>query len=715
MSQDESAETAPWHAAWIPNLGPAVVVLLISIPLSMGIAIASGIPPARGLITAIIGGLVIGSLTGSRLQVSGPSAGLAVMVLDLVNRHGLEALSVVVPLMGIFQAIAGLFKLGQLFRAVSPAVINGMLAGIGVLIFGAQFHVMVDDTPKGSGLENLLSIPEAIQKGVFPLDGSVHHQAAAIGLVTLIILVAMYALRNTRFKQVPAPLVAVVVATVATVALGLTIQRVDMPASIMEAVAFPNRGHLALLSDPSVILSALALTFVASAETLLCSSAVDGMHDGDRTDYNRELFAQGVGNFLCGMLGAPPTTGVITRSTANVEAGATGPQSAIMVGVGLLAFMVAFPSALGVIPKASLAAILVFIGFKLVRNRPHAELRRYGASELVIYVLTIGVIVSFNLLTGILVGIGLAVVKLLYSLGKGFHKFSVEVTEDFEHGQVHVHLRGAASFMRLPKLASALESLPTDHEVHLHVEELEYIDHACLDIITKWERQRIQARMPVRVEWDYLHHKYHAKNRLDSTPDEHAEHPEHKHRLLDFIHPEGVYLDEPYADKAEAIDTLGRHLVREFGLDVDGDALIDSIHSREQQSSTCLGGGLMIPHGVLRSRDDLHGVLAISSKGWDFETPDNEPVRCIVLLATPQESATQHLAVLAAFARLFGTKTDLRDRILAAKTPEEVVELLCSEDAAEINYDFARLSLTKSRALPRPMVGTGSRRGPTSS
>ncbi|MCA8925872.1 MAG: PTS sugar transporter subunit IIA, partial [Planctomycetes bacterium] len=692
--------TPPRASPWFENLGPAVVVTLISVPLSMGIAIASGVPAARGLVTGIVGGLLIGSLTSCRLQISGPSAGQAVMVLELVNQFGVRSLGVVVPLVGLLQTLAGFLKLGKVFRAVSPAVINGMLAGIGLLLFAAQFHVMVDDPPRGSGLQNLLGIPDAVRRAM-GFDGSVHTHAAGIGALTLLVLVVMAWLKAPWLKRVPAPLVAVVVGTGTAAAFGFSILRVDMPDSVLESFAPPSLADLHMLRDPSLWLSALALTFVASAETLLCSSAVDAMHDGPRTDYDRELLAQGLGNVVCGALGALPTTGVITRSGANVQAGATGRQSAILVGAGLLAFMVVLPGLLEVVPTACLAGILVFIGYQLVRGRPYAELLRYGWSELFVYFVTVGVIVSVNLLSGILVGIGLALVKLVISRGKSFHEFEVEVQHDREHAQVHVHLSGAASFIHLARLSGVLEALPPD-EVHLHIEHLEYIDHACLDVISKWERQRIRAHNPVRVEWDYLHHTYYTQNLLIPTPEEHVEVPEHTHSLLDFLYPEVIYLDEPYADKADAIDTLGRHLVRHYRLEVDGNALIDSIHARERRSSTCVGGGLMIPHGVLRSRQGLHGALAISREGWNFETPDGLPVRCILLLATPQDSAAHHLAVLAAFARLFEKKPELREQILAAGSPQEVVALLSSEDAAEINYSFDRLSAAQAEALPRP-------------
>lgn len=692
MPEDTKPSTRGPFTPWIENLGPAVVVLLISIPLSMGIAIASGVPPSRGLITAVVGGIVIGSLSGSPLQISGPSAGLAVMVFDLVNRHGLVALGVVVPLMGVLQAGAGLLKLGQLFRAVSPAVINAMLAGIGILIFAAQFHVMVDDAPKGSGLENLLSIPSAVVHGIFPIDGSPHEQAALIGLLTLIVLVTMSFVKKGPLKRVPPPLAAVIIATIATVLFKLDIRRVDMPDTIWAAIATPSAADISLLTSPSLIISAFALALVASAETLLCSSAVDGMHDGQRTNYDKELFAQGVGNFFCGICGAPPTTGVITRSSANVQAGGKGRQSAIMVGFGLLAFLVAFPTVLEVIPRASLAAILVYIGYKLVRNRPYAELLRYGKSEVAIYIITVGAIVGVNLLTGIALGIGLALAKLAFSHGRDFHKLSIRVDHDDANERVDVFLSGAASFVRLPKLAATLEALPKGREVHLHVEELEYIDHACLDIITKWERQRIQSRSPVRVEWNRLQYTYHAGNRLDETPREFEAVPDQPQCLLDFLTPEVILIDAKFDSKDAAIERLGSVLIRHHHLDLDGGALIDSVRRREAQASTCVGGGLMVPHGVVKSRHDLLGAIAISKDGWGFDTPDGEPVRCIVLLATPKDAAAHHLAVLAALARFFYQAPELRDQLVRASSPNEVRDLLASDAARELNYAFEQVA-----------------------
>jgi MFS superfamily sulfate permease-like transporter/mannitol/fructose-specific phosphotransferase system IIA component len=652
----------------------------------MGIAIASGVPPVRGLVTAIIGGMLIGSLAGSPIQISGPSAGLAVMVLEIVNAdgRGLEALAIIVVIMGLLQIASGLLRLGQVFRAVSPAVINGMLAGIGVLILSSQFHVMVDDDPKSSGLQNLLSIPEAIYKGIFPIGGNTPHQwAAFIGVLTLLILIGMPLIRRGPLKRIPAPLAAVVVAALVAWLTDAPVQRVKLPDSVLSAVAFPSAEWLRFLTNPSIWLTAVALAFVASAETLLCATAVDAMHEGPRTDYDRELLAQGVGNSVCGLLGALPTTGVITRSTANVQAGASSRHSAIMVGGCLFLGLVIFPHALAVIPRASLAAMLVHVGFKLIKGRPYAELRRFGESELAIFAATVAIIVSVNLLTGIVVGFILAAAKVFASQREKFHKFKVQTIKDEATGQIHLHLRGSASFLRLPRLAGALEALPTDSEVHLHVEELNYIDHACLDLIDRWECDRIRLRAPVRVQWQTLHHRFHTANPLDRTPSAHAA-PPSEELLLDFLTPRRIVVGADFDDKWQAIEFIAK-LLTDTKTGVSFEDLVAAVSEREHAASTCIGGGLMVPHGTIPDECPLMGAMAISQKGWDFGAADGELVHCIVLLATPTRQASQHLAVLAAFGRLFMTP-DLHGRLINAATPAEVYALLHSEDAATVNY-----------------------------
>lgn len=477
----------------------SVVVFLVALPLCMGIAIASGVPPAAGLVTGIVGGLVVGVLAGAPLQVSGPAAGLTVIVWDLVQQQGLGALGWTVAVAGAIQLGAGLAGLGQWFRAVSPAVIHGMLAGIGVLIFSSQFHVMVDDAPRGSGIANLLAIPEAVYKGFVPADGSLHFQAAMIGSVTLLVLATWRSLVPKALKLVPAPLAAVVLATAGAVLLGLEVRRVDIPDRLLDALVLPSFATLRELGW-GVIGGGFALAFVASAETLLCASAVDKLHDGPRARFDRELAAQGVGNLVCGGLGALPMTGVIVRSSANVEAGARTRFSAVLHGLWLLLFCAALPFVLARIPTSVLAAVLVFTGYKLVNVVAVRELYRFGRREVFIYAATLVGIVCIDLLTGVLIGIALSLAKLLYEIGH----LQVDLQEADESRRWDLVLRGSATVLRLPKLAAVLDELPPDVDLHVHLEELEYIDHACMDLLMNWEKQHESTGGRLFIDWPGL-------------------------------------------------------------------------------------------------------------------------------------------------------------------------------------------------------------------
>jgi MFS superfamily sulfate permease-like transporter len=468
----------------------------------MGISIASGVPPALGIITGIVGGVIVGLLSGAPLQVSGPAAGLTVLVFDIVTKYGIEGLGPIVLIAGLFQLLAGWMKVGQWFRAMSPSVIYGMLAGIGVLIFASQFHVMLDDKPASSGLQNLLSIPAAIFSGIFPLDGSSHELAALTGLTTIVLLVGWDKLKRGYFRFVPGALVAVFsVATVAAI-FSFPVQYIQVPSNLLDAVRLPGSEAVAFALTPAVLFSAAALAFIASAETLLSAGAVDRMQNKYRTNYDRELAAQGIGNTICGFLGALPMTGVIVRSSANVQAGAETRWSAVIHGVWLLLFLMLAPAVLRMIPTSALGAILVYTGYKLMDLKNIRQLAQYGRFPLVIYAVTVITIVCTDLLTGVLAGIGLSVLKLIYQVTH--LNLKVERTGN----RADVYMCGAATFVKLPKVASGLEALPRGSEVHLHIEQLAYIDHACLDMMTNWRKQHELAGGSVILEWDSLRSRY---------------------------------------------------------------------------------------------------------------------------------------------------------------------------------------------------------------
>ncbi len=619
---------------WQRDLLASVVVFLVALPLCMGIAIASGVPVSAGIMTGIIGGIVVGTLAGSPLQVSGPAAGLTVIVFEVVQRHGLERMGIVVLLAGGLQFLAGLAKLGPWFRAVSPAVIQGMLAGIGILIFGSQFHVMVDDTPKGSGLKNLATIPEAFLKGL-PLPemtsyesrhkrmehlkafGTLHarqvqiletvsqrvpavlegrelefssdqfadllekqrsvqaeiddlieqvrqfeeqddpdrkdviesrikalitsqsqtiydlehadadslrktqrdaemaitaimselknHEwAAKVGILTILIIVGWEMGVPKRWKLVPSSLVAVVGVSAATAVLNLPVLFVEVPDNLFSEIRLPT---LLILQDApwgAMLISATVIAVVASAETLLCATAVDQLHSGPRTNYDRELVAQGAGNLLCGVIGTLPMTGVIVRSAANVQAGGKTRMSAILHGIWLLIFVVLMSNLLRMIPTACLAAMLVYIGLKLVNVKSLKALARYGRGEVAIYTTTVLAIVSFDLLTGVILGIVLSSLKLLYT----FSHMQADLICNEEQKSARLELRGAATFIRLPLLAEQLERVPRGYQLHVDFEHLDYIDHACLDLLMNWSKQHQSIGGELFIDWDTLHGRF---------------------------------------------------------------------------------------------------------------------------------------------------------------------------------------------------------------
>lgn len=481
----------------------SIVVFLVALPLCLGVAIASGAPPALGLITGIVGGLVVGKLAGSPLQVSGPAAGMAVLVYQLVQDHGLIMLGVVGLIAGALQLAAGIFRLGQWFRAISPSVIHGMLAGIGVLIFASQFHVMLDDGPRSSGLANLAAIPEAVMK-VFPVDGSVHHLAAIAGLVTIATIIAWNKFKPKRLGLLPGPLLGVVSGTLFALAFSLPINLVDLPETLASGLNIPTPEALGGLMRPEILLLGAVFAFVASAETLLCATAVDKMHIGARTDYDKELRAQGIGNMICGGLGALPMTGVIVRSAANVEAGATTRLSAILHGAWLLLAVVAFPLLLNEIPTSVLAAILVYTGYKLVNVAQIRKIAEFGKQELAIYFITLIGVVAIDLLTGVVLGFAVATLKLVYT----FSHLEIDVESDPAANRVDVVMTGSATFFSIPKLSTTLESSPFGSEVHLHVERLDYIDHACLEMLSSWEKLHQSTGGSLIVEWNALVERY---------------------------------------------------------------------------------------------------------------------------------------------------------------------------------------------------------------
>ncbi len=512
----------------------SIVVFLVALPLCIGIAVAVGVSPARALITGIIGGIVVGFIAGSPLQVSGPAAGLFVIVADLIAKgrqsylasadpslsetaletaamnYSLMILGTSVFLAGALQIVAGRLRLGQWFRAVSPAVIKGMLAGIGILILISQFHVMLDHKALWNGekahgaLQYLATVPEAITKCFSSDTTTSHNMAAMTGILAILCFILWPKIAPQKLRFIPAALVGILFATAFATITKLEVQMLEVPSNILSEVTLPSVDTFGLLLDPIVLTGALVIALVASAETLLCATAVDQMHQGPRTKYDKELTAQGVGNMLCGLVGALPMTGVIVRSSANVASGGKTRASTIMHGFWLLIFVAAIPTVLNYIPRSALGALLVYTGFKLVNVKEIKALWKTSRGEAGIFFATVIMILCTDLLIGVVVGIALSAVKLLVR----FSKLDTNLVTSKDQSTATLELTGAATFLCLPKLAAVLEEVPDGAELHVDFEHLTYIDHACLDLLMNWANQHSSMGGQLVLDWNKLHGRF---------------------------------------------------------------------------------------------------------------------------------------------------------------------------------------------------------------
>lgn len=457
------------------DLFASLVVFLVALPLCVGVAMASGVPAELGLVTGIVGGLVAGALPGSSLQVSGPAAGLTVLVYEAVRAYGPEGLGVVVCAAGLVQLGLGALRLGRWFRAVSVAVVQGMLAGIGLVLVAGQVYALGDAAAPGGGLGKIA--------GLVSLPGRVDPVALSVGGATMAVLLLWPRWRRGA-RLVPGPLVAVASAAAVTGVFDLEVRRVEVR-GLLDAVRVPELADVGRLTEVGVIGTVVAFALIASAESLFSAAAVDRLHGGPRTDYDRELMAQGAGNTVCGLLGALPMTAVIVRSAANVRAGARTKASRVLHGGWLLLFTVVVPGVLGLIPVAALAGLLVHAGCGLV---PVREVRVWWGGhrgEVVVLGVTAVAIVLGNLFEGVLVGLALAVAKTAWDTSH----VHVE-TEDRGEAGIVVRVLGHATFLRLPKLLDALDALSADREVRLELGGLRHVDHACATALEGWAAAR---------------------------------------------------------------------------------------------------------------------------------------------------------------------------------------------------------------------------------
>lgn len=477
------------------NFQASVVLFLVALPLNLGVAVSSGVPASAGIISGVVGAVLVGALSGAPLMVSGPDAGIGVLVLEMIQDFGIEKLGAIVLLSGCLQVLVGLFRSAIWFRMFSPSVVNGMLAGMGLIIILTQLLIMLDSKPLTTGFGNLWAIPGILYKAATPTEGLTHHPAACIGLMTIAVAVLWGKFARGYLKVIPAPLIAILVASVVTAVLGLPIQLIQIPLDSSALATGTMATWISNLLHPEVWACAATVAFVASTQSLLTASAVDTA-TRRKSNMDKELIAQGIGNIVCGVLGALPVAGVLLRSMANVHSGANSRSSNIVHGLLIVAAVLLIPSALNQMPVCALAAMLVLIGFRMVCNIQQS-VKHYDRAELSIVLATVVAILASNLFTGVLVGFALAAAKELYSLAY----LGIRLDETEVPGGPILHLSGAATFLHLPRLTAVLESVSPTCELHVRFDELRYIDHACLEILMDWAEHHREQGGEFYIDW----------------------------------------------------------------------------------------------------------------------------------------------------------------------------------------------------------------------
>lgn len=455
------------------DIPAGLVVFLVALPLCLGIAQASGLPPFVGLLTGVIGGLVVTTFSPSKFAVSGPAAGLVTIVTGAIETLGsFSALLLALIIAGVLQFLLGVVRAGRFITLVPGTVIKGMLAAIGILLIIQQIPVAF-----GAGEEN--EVDGLAIAGAF----SVSIPAIVVSGAGLLILWAWgtRAVKNSRaLGWIPGPLVAVLFGCMATVLgdrlfpdLVSNLPRISLPAfdSLQALTGELQTPDWAAWQNPAVYMVAVTLAIVGSLETLLSQEALKKLRpQNPPPSPDKEMRAQGIGNLVSGFLGGLPITAVIVRSSVNVSAGAQSKISILIHGVLLLVCGLYFSNLLNAIPLASLAAVLLYTGYKLATPRLFVEHARHGAQQLVPFLATIGGILVFGMLAGI--GIGL-VTQVLFSIYRSHHN-ALMLTRYDDH--YVLRFQQNLTFMHNPRLKGLLAEIPENSVVIVEHDNAEYLD-----------------------------------------------------------------------------------------------------------------------------------------------------------------------------------------------------------------------------------------------
>jgi MFS superfamily sulfate permease-like transporter len=485
------------------DLPASVVVFFVALPLCLGIALASGAPLFSGLIAGIIGGIVVGSLSGSQVGVSGPAAGLAAIVLTAIgDLGGFQNFLLAVVLGGLIQLLFGILRAGIIGYYFPSSVIKGMLTGIGIIIILKQIpHFFGYESPEGD-FSFFQHNGENTFSGIFNALKYISPGATLIAFLSLAILLLWSNVLSKKariFELIQGPLVAVAVGILFVVITSNNAywaiqsqQLVSVPVpeninSFLGQFSFPNFG---VIGNPQIWITAFTIALVASLETLLCVEATDKLDPEKRvTPTNRELIAQGTGNFISGLIGGLPVTQVIVRSSANIQSGGKTKMAAIIHGFLLLISVLLIPVLLNQIPLSVLAAILLIVGYKLAKPSLFVTMYQLGWKQSVPFVVTVLGIVFTDLLIGIGLGLLVGIVVILIKSFQNSHFLHIEDKSNGKH-RIKMTLAEEVTFFNKGAILKELDSLPRDTVLELDIRKTRFLDHDIIEILQDFSEKR---------------------------------------------------------------------------------------------------------------------------------------------------------------------------------------------------------------------------------
>lgn len=484
-----------YRIIWLRHDLPAgLSVFLVALPLCLGIALASGAPLYAGLLSGIIGGLVVALVSGSQLAVSGPAAGLTTIVAaSIISLGDYKVFLLAVIVAGFFQLFLGLLKLGAIANYFPSSVIKGMLAAIGIILISKQIPLALGyDKPDFWRTSFLHTFsPANFLEKVNSFNHETTRGAIFITVISLIVLIALQLSSSKKIKLIPAPLLVVVIGIITNIvfsntALGLSLrqpQLVNIPSNIFSNISFPD--FTKLFSHTEIWKDGIFIGLLATLETLLCIEAIDKLDKRNRiTPVNRELIAQGIGNMTCGLLGAIPITAVVVRGSANVDAGGRTKLSAFTHGLFLLLAVLLVPFLLNKIPYASLAAILLITGYNLTKPKLFRNMWSLGWKQFIPFILTIIVILSTDLLIGVSIGLLISIYFIVQNNFKAEYKITKTLRNGIETD--YIKLNSNVTFLNKVKLRKVLDEVPEFSILTIDGSECNFIDYDILEIISEY-------------------------------------------------------------------------------------------------------------------------------------------------------------------------------------------------------------------------------------